>query len=332
MSGSLEPTPVELHLGDRLAALIDGELADEPRERVLAHLATCPGCKAEADAQRRVKSVCAGSAPPPPSDGLLARLQGLQGGGPGGEPDCVGPDGPRGPDSSARFNVHYAFPSGAGGHQGGLSSGGVFGSARGFRTHRPSEAERALRGRRLAFAAAGAVSLAAVALGGVATTGLSSTSGTTTASPVRVPAAGVERGDRRGEAVQSERAAGPRAEPTTHSSPLGGPGKQPVGAVSEVESRDRFAPLFGGTDGVAAYSSLAQLGAKSLLSPPLVLAAAYRGQSPTEDRAGSPRMGASPYAMPSANGSPAGPPPSAGFAEQSGVQLPTHTTAPPPRP
>lgn len=332
MSGSLEPTPVELHLGDRLAALIDGELADEPRERVLAHLATCPGCKAEADAQRRVKSVCAGSAPPPPSDGLLARLQGLPGGGPGGEPDCVGPDGPGTPDASARFSVHYAFSTGSGSHQGGLPGGGVFGSSRGFRTHRPSEAERALRGRRFAFAAAGAVSLAAVALGGVVTSGQSSTSGSTTASPARVPAAGVERGDRRGEAALSEQAAGPRAEPTTHSSPLGGPGKQPVGAVVEADSRGASAPLFVGTEGVAAYSSLAQLGAKSLLSPPLVLAAAYRGQSPTGDRAGSTRVGASPYAMPSANGSPAGPQPSAGFAERSGVQLPTHTMAPPPRP
>ncbi|MFE7603373.1 zf-HC2 domain-containing protein, partial [Streptomyces sp. NPDC057494] len=31
----------------RLAALVDGELGHDARERVLAHLATCARCKAE---------------------------------------------------------------------------------------------------------------------------------------------------------------------------------------------------------------------------------------------------------------------------------------------
>lgn len=79
MTGT-SPTPAEQHLGDRLAALVDGELSHDARERVLSHLATCPKCKAEADAQRRVKSVFAQTAPPAPSEGLLARLQGLPGG------------------------------------------------------------------------------------------------------------------------------------------------------------------------------------------------------------------------------------------------------------
>ncbi|WP_258036931.1 anti-sigma factor, partial [Streptomyces sp. SM14] len=80
----------EQHLGDSLAALIDGELSHDHRDRVLAHLATCPGCKAEAEAQRRLKSAFAHSPLPAPSDGLMARLQGLPagppdpGGGPGG--------------------------------------------------------------------------------------------------------------------------------------------------------------------------------------------------------------------------------------------------------
>lgn len=69
------------HLGDRLSALVDGELGHEARERVLAHLATCPKCKAEADAQRRLKNVFAEAAPPSPSESFLARLQGLPGGG-----------------------------------------------------------------------------------------------------------------------------------------------------------------------------------------------------------------------------------------------------------
>ncbi|WP_344290487.1 anti-sigma factor family protein, partial [Streptomyces synnematoformans] len=69
-------SPAEHHLGEALAALVDGELPHDARDRVLAHLATCPRCKAEADEQRRLKSVFSAAAPPAPSDGLLARLRG----------------------------------------------------------------------------------------------------------------------------------------------------------------------------------------------------------------------------------------------------------------
>ncbi|MCS0634434.1 zf-HC2 domain-containing protein [Streptomyces sp. LP05-1] len=182
MSGT-RPTPAEQHLGDRLAALVDGELGHDARERVLAHLATCPKCKSEADAQRRLKSVFAQAPPPPPSAGLLARLHGLPGGGTDGGEEFGGPLGPglfaageplggygrtgggRGPGAAERENG----PSGPG--------PGVFGRApvlagrpgHGFAVYQPgaAEAERGApgRGRRFAFAAAGAVSLAAIALG-----------------------------------------------------------------------------------------------------------------------------------------------------------------------
>lgn len=173
MSGS-RPKPAEgqlaeQHLGDRLSALVDGELGHESRERVLAHLATCARCKAEADAQRRLKNVFAEAAPPPPSESFLARLQGLPA---GGDPDGGG------------------TPLGGGGFPGRSSGAGVFGVSRGepfefgyvparphtsaadrgFRIHpvgRPDTDRSASRGRRFAFVAAGAVSLAAVALGGV---------------------------------------------------------------------------------------------------------------------------------------------------------------------
>ncbi|WP_336318976.1 anti-sigma factor family protein [Streptomyces lavendofoliae] len=144
------PTPAEQHLGDRLAALVDGELGHDARERVLAHLATCPKCKAEADAQRRLKSVFAQAAPPPPSEGLLARLQGLPGGGPGGD-DRGGPFGGEG----------LGMRPGTFGYAGRPDAG--------FRIHDVGrqEAERSSwRGRRFAFAAASAVSFAAIALGG----------------------------------------------------------------------------------------------------------------------------------------------------------------------
>ncbi|MET8691457.1 anti-sigma factor family protein [Streptomyces bauhiniae] len=147
MSGT-GPNPAEAHLaeqhlGDRLSALVDGELGHESRDRVLAHLATCCRCRAEADAQRRLKNVFAEAAPPPPSESFLARLQGL----PGGDADGPG----------ERFAFSYV-----------PADSGHAPEQRGFRIHavadRPSS-----RGLRFAAAAAGAVSLAAVALGGVTT-------------------------------------------------------------------------------------------------------------------------------------------------------------------
>lgn len=43
------------HLGERLTALVDGELGHDERDRVLAHLAGCTQCRAEAEAHRRLK-------------------------------------------------------------------------------------------------------------------------------------------------------------------------------------------------------------------------------------------------------------------------------------
>ncbi|MEE1813119.1 zf-HC2 domain-containing protein [Streptomyces sp. BE133] len=186
MSGTV-PTPAEQHLGDRLAALVDGELKHDARERVLAHLATCAKCKAEAAAQRRLKSVFAQSAPPSPSEGFLARLQGLPGG-PGGDDDDRGK--PFG--GSGRFadgHLPVIQPSGSRTDSPGNSPLGSFGflpaphgstavlpggsSRSGFRIHEVGrEGDRSpWRGRRFAFAAASAVSLAAIALGGALPTG-----------------------------------------------------------------------------------------------------------------------------------------------------------------
>ncbi|WP_455352621.1 zf-HC2 domain-containing protein [Streptomyces sp. SYSU K217416] len=166
MSGT-SPTPAEQHLGDRLAALVDGELGHDARERVLAHLATCTKCKAEADAQRRLKTLFVETAPPPPSEGLLARLQGLPG---GGEDDGRGGPFGSGAFGNGVFGVRSESPGSLGpvGYVPGGSHATVL-PERGFRFHDVGgrEADRqAWRGRRFAFAAAGAVSLAAIALGG----------------------------------------------------------------------------------------------------------------------------------------------------------------------
>lgn len=143
-----EASSAERHLGDRLAALVDGELGHDARERVLAHLATCPKCKAEADAQRRLKTMFVESAPPPLSAGLLARLQGL----PGGSEGPSGPSGPFGPSAGADpfASFGYAPPAAA-----------AAPPQQGFRIHDVGRQRR-----RFAFVAAGAVSLAAIALGG----------------------------------------------------------------------------------------------------------------------------------------------------------------------
>ncbi|MEU2713681.1 zf-HC2 domain-containing protein [Streptomyces sp. NPDC007205] len=201
MSGSW-PKPVEAHLaeqhlGDRLSALVDGELGHETRERVLAHLATCARCKAEADAQRALKNVFAEAAPPPPSASLLARLQGLSGegdlGGDGmsphggglfgdgpdddtdgsaGTPGVFGAFGVFGVRRGERFAFGYAPARPHGPAPVGSDHAVPAPGERGFRIHpvgRPDDGRSASRGLRFAFAAAGAVSLAAVALGGVTT-------------------------------------------------------------------------------------------------------------------------------------------------------------------
>ena len=43
------------HLGQRLSALIDGELDGSERERVLVHLAKCGSCRDEVAALRMLK-------------------------------------------------------------------------------------------------------------------------------------------------------------------------------------------------------------------------------------------------------------------------------------
>lgn len=61
------------HLGDRVAALVDGELDHDSRDRMYAHLAHCAACRAELDRHRGVKQMLrASSAPLPPTDTLVA--------------------------------------------------------------------------------------------------------------------------------------------------------------------------------------------------------------------------------------------------------------------
>ena len=82
------------HLGERLTALVDGELGHAERDRALAHLATCAECRAEAELLRRLKGRLRslGDSGPPPAD-LIGRLSGLGATPPGPPPsEFVPPD------------------------------------------------------------------------------------------------------------------------------------------------------------------------------------------------------------------------------------------------
>ncbi|WP_131738454.1 anti-sigma factor family protein [Actinomadura roseirufa] len=109
-------------LGERLTALVDGELGHEERDRALAHLAGCARCRAEADGLRRLKGRLRGLADLPagsddaagvPTDDFLARLRSLAEPaaassappGPSGRP---GPPGP--PSPPAGRPAHPARP------------------------------------------------------------------------------------------------------------------------------------------------------------------------------------------------------------------------------
>ena len=62
------------HLGECAAALADGELGHDERDRALSHITRCAECRAEVDAQRRLKALLANQPDPVISPALTARL------------------------------------------------------------------------------------------------------------------------------------------------------------------------------------------------------------------------------------------------------------------
>ena len=72
-------------LGERLTALVDGELGHEERDRALAHLAGCAQCRDEVTSLRSLKGRLRGLSAAPitddsgelPSPDLLTRLRSL---------------------------------------------------------------------------------------------------------------------------------------------------------------------------------------------------------------------------------------------------------------
>ncbi|GAA2013926.1 hypothetical protein GCM10009799_47820 [Nocardiopsis rhodophaea] len=83
------------HLGERLSALVDGELGDAERDRALIHLASCESCRFEAEMMRRLKRRLHHLDEPAPSNDFMGRLSALSGSPsaelPGGPPPSGGP-------------------------------------------------------------------------------------------------------------------------------------------------------------------------------------------------------------------------------------------------
>lgn len=85
------------HLGERLSALVDGELGAAEHESALIHLAKCEPCRFEADMMRRLKRRLHGLSEPEPDLDFMGRLTELSrdpegtGRGPSDPPFGAGP-------------------------------------------------------------------------------------------------------------------------------------------------------------------------------------------------------------------------------------------------
>jgi anti-sigma factor RsiW len=79
------------HLDDRIAALVDGELDHDARDRALVHITDCSSCRAEVEATRRLKARLGRLADPVASDELLGLLAAI---GAAGAPRDVEPGAP----------------------------------------------------------------------------------------------------------------------------------------------------------------------------------------------------------------------------------------------
>ncbi|GAA3028232.1 zf-HC2 domain-containing protein [Streptosporangium longisporum] len=71
------------HLGERVSALVDGELNHHERDRALSHLTFCAPCRAEVDAVRALKSRLRSlDGPAMPTDLTMSLLRMAEPGGP----------------------------------------------------------------------------------------------------------------------------------------------------------------------------------------------------------------------------------------------------------
>ncbi|GAB2492471.1 anti-sigma factor family protein [Nocardiopsis aegyptia] len=146
------------HLGERLSALVDGELGPAEHERALIHLAKCEPCRVEADMTRRLKRRLTGLCEPEPDMDFLGRLSSLSHASSGHDDGPPGPQGPSGPAGGWGFGS--SPPLGSSRPIGGFPWGGPLAAeavppapaaapAEPVRPERPARAPRR-RGERLA--------------------------------------------------------------------------------------------------------------------------------------------------------------------------------------
>jgi hypothetical protein len=67
------------HLGERVSALVDGQLSVDLAERALMHIAGCGDCRIAVETERLMKQRLAALSPPEPADLLIRRLLELAG-------------------------------------------------------------------------------------------------------------------------------------------------------------------------------------------------------------------------------------------------------------
>ena len=92
------------HLGDRVSALVDGQLSHCERDRLLAHVAHCASCRDEVDTARALKARLSSLSGPAPSGRLTARLLAMaEPGDPLPPPRPPMPGGPARSSGPARF-------------------------------------------------------------------------------------------------------------------------------------------------------------------------------------------------------------------------------------
>jgi hypothetical protein len=149
------------HLGDRIAALADGELSHAERDRALAHVAGCASCRTALDEQRAVRMLLAAATVPEPAPDTVATLLSLAApGGPLPPRSRHMPQGPVVPDlpPPGRLTSRLNRPWGR-------AADGQRPASRDSRDSRRPGDRAASRVRRVRVASAGALSVAGLVLG-----------------------------------------------------------------------------------------------------------------------------------------------------------------------
>lgn len=146
------------HLGVTLSALVDGELDHDSRDRALAHVANCPNCRLDLEAERQIKARLRDAGSGPTAE-LTRRLLAL------GEPDRLGPGGVQARAGAPAIALPGSRPAPAGSGSGARALVGRRPAVRASHRRLPPRPP-ARAARRTAVLAAGAMTLGGSTIGG----------------------------------------------------------------------------------------------------------------------------------------------------------------------